>query len=151
MLTKKQMYMLIGFIVIIIASLVVMPETDGFKTFWGTFGLSKRRKNSKSSGICSKRGKVDNGNGQCVSCYSDDKSKPVWNKLQNICTSCSTIDSTKTYYNPFTGKCVDKCPGYIPGTPAVAADAAKGISAVAAVPAVTQADSNNVCLYAKAN
>ncbi len=112
MLTKKQMYMLIGFIVIIIASLVVMPETDGFKTFWGTFGLSKRRKGK--NGTCSKRELVDNGLGKCITCY--DKSKnittptPLFNKLSGLCVTCGTLDPTKSYYNPVTKKCVDVCP-----------------------------------------
>lgn len=107
MLTKQQMYMLIGFIVIIIVSLVILPETDGFKSFWDF--LKPKKKKNKNSGVCSKRGLVDNGNGQCVPCISKDKATPVWNNYQKTCTSCGTIDSAKPYYSPSAG-CVKFCP-----------------------------------------
>ena len=101
--------MLIGFIVIIIASLVIMPETDGFKTFWGTFGLSKRKKGKNTA--CSKRKLVAKPDGTCESCYKNDSTKPIFNKLSNTCQSCNAATgSTKPYYNPKTGECVKFCP-----------------------------------------
>lgn len=112
MLTKKQMYMLIGFIVIIIASLVMMPETDGFKTFWGLFGLSNRKKNKKSQNVaCTSRGLAAKPDGTCQSCFSADKTKPIFSKSANECVTCSvSTNSAKTYYSPSQG-CVKFCPG----------------------------------------